>query len=170
MSYRQLSIEAILARNQVPVLQILWLCLEQCLVRPSWQPRMELRPQTLTACSYSLAATVVTSYNLLPLQEDLISGLKGSRIILYPISVCLCELTMASFWHDSIFFQFISLRLGRGESGIRREEKKSLRKRLLKEPGKDRIFFLLEMRSGDSECRARLSSKLWVFCVHMGQK
>lgn len=58
---------------------------------------MELRPQMLTACSFSLLATVDTSYNLLPLQEDLISGLKGSRIILYPISLYLCELTMASF-------------------------------------------------------------------------
>lgn len=58
---------------------------------------MELRPQILTACFCSLPATVVISYNLLPLQEDLISGLKGSQIILYPISVCLCELTMASF-------------------------------------------------------------------------
>lgn len=57
---------------------------------------MELRPQILTACSCSLPAAVDTSYNLLPLQEDLISGLKGSRIMLYPISVCLCELTMAS--------------------------------------------------------------------------
>lgn len=60
---------------------------------------------------------MATSDNLLPFQEDLISGLKGSRIILYPISVCLCELTMASFWHDSTFFQFISLRSGRGKSG-----------------------------------------------------
>lgn len=52
---------------------------------------MEPRPQILRT------AAVVTSYDLLPLQEDLISGLKGSRIILYPINVCLDELTMASF-------------------------------------------------------------------------
>lgn len=90
---------------------------------------------------------MVTSYNLLSLQEDLISGLKGSRIILYPISVCLCELTMASFWHDSIFFQFISVRLGRGSLEYeRREENKSLRKNLLKEPWKGRLFSLLEIR------------------------
>lgn len=47
---------------------------------------MELRPHILTAGFCSLPAAVVTSSNLLPLQEDLISGLKGSRIILYPIS------------------------------------------------------------------------------------
>lgn len=67
----------------------------QCILHNSSD--RELRSQALAARSCSLAATVATSDNLLPFQEDLISGLKGSRIILYPISVCLCELTMASF-------------------------------------------------------------------------
>lgn len=67
----------------------------QCI--PCKSSDTELRPQTLAAYSCSLAATVVTNDNLLPFQEDVISGLKGSRIILYPISVCLCELTMVSF-------------------------------------------------------------------------
>lgn len=123
---------------------------------------MELRPHTLTACSCSLPAAVVISYNLLPLQEDLISRLKGSWIILYPIRVCLCELTMASFWHDSIFFQFISLwrwigRIWTKEGGSR--------KRLLKEPGKGKTIFKLETGKGCLEglSKAEISQSMFAF-------
>lgn len=93
---------------------------------------------------------MATSDNLLLFQEDLISGLKGSRIILYPISVCLCELTMASFWHDSTFFQFLSLRSGRGKS---REWKKGGKEKHKEETArgtrkrKTTFFFLLKTRT-----------------------
>lgn len=76
-------------------------CLQECTTHPLQQAHHSARhgaqasdmdclfPQPPSCSGYS--------DNLLPLQEDLISGLKGSQIILYPISVCLCELTMASF-------------------------------------------------------------------------
>ena len=77
------------------------MCLQECTAHPSWQAHHSARlgAQASDTDSLFLQPPSCSGYsdNLLPLQEDLISGLKGSRIILYPISVCLCELTMASF-------------------------------------------------------------------------
>lgn len=152
--YSQLSTQPLPARNQVPFPGSGGPDWKNAVCIPHTSPDIELRPQTAAACSSGLAATVVTSYNLLPFHKDLISGLKGSRIILYPISVCLCELTMASFWHDSIFFQFISLRLGKGSlESERKEEKQNPRKRLLKSRERKTIF---PIRSKDRALRARL--------------
>lgn len=77
---------------------------------------------------------------------------------------------MASFWHDSTFFQFISLRSGRGKSGEWKEGGKEKYKEETARGTRERrttLFFLLKKKDKAPRWRLITSKHISIWCVHV---